>query len=122
METVNPESVYESSAPNSRAVVHGDIVYVSGVVGIDSETGEYGETMADQTLFAFENIKATLEEAGSSLDQMLRLLIFFSDPKEKAEMDEVYREYVKEPYPARAALATDFDGEAKIEIVVTAYR
>jgi len=122
MEIVSPDSVYESSAPNSRAVVHDDIVYVSGIVGIDPETGEYGDTMGEQTRYAFENIRATLEAAGSSLDQLLRLEVFYSDPELKPEMDEVYREYLDEPYPTRAALVSEFDGETKLEVVVTAYR
>ncbi|WP_135807408.1 RidA family protein [Halorussus marinus] len=123
MEVVKPNNVYDSSAPNSRAVVQDDTVYVSGVVGIDPETGEYGDTMAEQTRNAFENISATLEEAESSLDQVLRFLVFITDGEKKPEMDEVFEEYLDEPYPTRAAVISDLGGdEAMVEIVVTAYR
>jgi len=78
--------------------------------------------MEEQTQYAFENIKATLEAVGSSLDKLLRLEVFYSDPDLKPEMDEVYYGYLDEPYPIRAALVSEFDGEAKLEVVVTAYR
>lgn len=122
MEYIDPDAVYDSTAPLSRAVVHDDIVYLSGVLGLEPETGEYGETMADQTRLAFENVKATLEEAGSSLDQLIRLEIYFSDPDLKSEMNEVYREYITEPYPARAAIENEFSGDRMVEIVATAAR
>ncbi len=97
-------------------------MYVSGIVGYDGETNEYGETMTEQTRLAFENIETTLEAAGSSLDNLLRLEVFYKDADLKRDMDEVFREYLDEPYPTRAALVNDFSGDALLEVVVTAYR
>lgn len=122
MEVIKPDGVYESSSPNSRAVVHDDIVYVSGIVGYDRETNEYGDSMTEQTRLAFENIEATLDAAGSSPDQILRLEVFYRDADLKPEMDEVFREYLDEPFPTRAALVNDFSGDALLEVVVTAHR
>ena len=122
MEILEPNGVYESSAPNSRAVVHNDTVYVSGIVGISPDSGEYGDSMAEQTRYAFQNLEATLEEADSALDQVLRILVFMDDEDDKSSMDEVYREFLSEPYPARAAMFTEFSGVTQLEIVATAYR
>jgi 2-iminobutanoate/2-iminopropanoate deaminase len=90
-------------APYSQGVVHGDLVFVSGQLGIDPGSGEVVEGgIGPQTEQVMQNLGAILEEAGSSLSNVLKATIFLADLGDFAEMNEVYGRHVGEPYPARA--------------------
>jgi len=108
--------------PISQAIVHGDTVYVSGQAGIDPETGEVVdggvETETRQTL---ENIGSILEAAGTSLDNVVEATVFVADLDDFGAVNEIYEEYVSEPYPARSAVeVSDLAMEFAVEIEVTA--
>ena len=59
--------------PYSQAIEVNGMIYTSGVIGVDPKTGEAGATIEEQTKRVFENLKGLLEDAGSSLDQAVRL-------------------------------------------------
>jgi 2-iminobutanoate/2-iminopropanoate deaminase len=90
-------------APYSQGIVHGDLVFVSGQLGVDPASGEVVEGgIGPQTEQVLKNLGAILEEAGSSLANVLKATIFLADLGDFAEMNEVYGRYVGEPFPARA--------------------
>lgn len=92
-------------APYSQAVVHGDLVFVAGQVGVDPETNQVVEGGIEaQTERVMQNLGAILEEAGSSLANVLKTSIFLVDFGDFAAMNEVYRNYVGPHYPARATV------------------
>ncbi len=107
--------------PLSQAIEHDGVVYVSGNVPIDPETGEFvdGGTAAE-TERVMENLKATLEAAGSSLDDVLKATAFIADADEFGAFNEVYRRYFEEPYPARSAIVTDLVVDCTVEVEVIA--
>ncbi len=119
---VSTEDAYASSAPLSQAVTHGDRVYVSGAVPIDPDTEKIiNGGMGPQTEMVLQNIKAILEAAGSSMDQVLRTRIFLTDMDAFGEMNTVYEEFFSEPYPARTAVKGEMASpEILVEIDVTA--
>lgn len=118
MEPFNTDSIESNwDLPFSTGVRHGDTIYLSGQVPLDPETGGMIEgTVKEQAVQIFENVSVILEEAGSSLDHVIRSTAYLENVDDFWAMNEVYREYFSEPYPARSAfevsaLAEDFDIE-----------
>ena len=92
-------------APYSQAVVWGDLVFVSGQIPIDPETNEMVEGgIREQAERVMRNVQAVLEEAGSSLDSLLKTTIFIVDFDDFAELNDVYRSFVGDTPPARATV------------------
>lgn len=90
--------------PYSQAVAWGDTVYVSGQLPLDPKQGKIvAESIEDQTRQAMENLKSILEEAGSSLDRLLKVTIFLQDMGDFKRVNEVYGSFFSGGYPARCA-------------------
>ncbi|MBS7633933.1 Rid family detoxifying hydrolase [Candidatus Bathyarchaeota archaeon] len=88
----------------SRAVVFGDLLFISGIGPHDPETGKVVEGgIREQTRRVMESMKAILEEAGSSLENVLKCTVFLTDMNNYSEMNEVYGLYFKVP-PARTCV------------------
>lgn len=106
--------------PFSQAIEHDGMVYVSGNVPVTPD-GEFVDgDMADQAEQVMENIDAVLSAAGSSLDRIVKSTVFLTDKSKFADFNEVYREYVDEPYPARSAVVTDLVVDVEVEVEVIA--
>jgi 2-iminobutanoate/2-iminopropanoate deaminase len=92
-------------APYSQGIVHGDLVFVAGQVGVDPETNQVVEGGIEvQTEQAMKNISAVLEAAGSSLANVLKASIFLVDFGDFPAMNEVYARFVGPDFPARATV------------------
>lgn len=122
IEEIQTDEAYESSAPLSQAIRHGDTVYVSGNVPVDPETGELVEGgVGPQTRQVLENVEAILEEAGTSMENVVRTGVFMTDMDAFGEMNEVYEEFVTDPYPARTAVKAEMaNPDILVEIDVVA--
>ncbi|MGO9063859.1 MAG: Rid family detoxifying hydrolase [Myxococcaceae bacterium] len=92
--------------PFSAAVRFQGALYVSGQVAQDPSTGDLIlRAVPEQTARGLENIRAILEAAGRSLDDVVRVEIYLTDIKDFAAMNKVYATYFAEPYPARTTIA-----------------
>jgi len=122
IEEIQTDEAYESSAPLSQAIRHGDTVYVSGNVPVDPESGDLVEGgVGPQTEQVLENVQAVLEAAGTSMDNVVRAGVFMTDMDAFSEMNEVYEEYMSEPYPARTAVKAEMaNPDIRVEIDVVA--
>ena len=101
----------------------GSIIFVSGQLPINAETGEMPNDRKGQTNQSIENIKVILEEAGASLDNVLKTTVYLADMSLFGEMNEVYAHHFKAIYPARAAFAVkELPKKALVEIEVVAYK
>lgn len=101
---INSNKAPAAIGPYSQAIKAGNIIYVSGQLPINVETGVFeGEGIREQTKKSIENIKAILEEEGYSLKDVVKTTVLLKDIKTFADMNSVYAEYFTEPYPARAA-------------------
>ena len=111
-------------APYSQGIVAGDLVFVSGQLGIDPEGGHVVQGgIVEQTEQVMKNLSAILEEAGSSLDDVLMTSIFLVDLDDFPAMNEVYARHLSEPYPARATVQiAALPSGARIEVAVIAQR
>ncbi|KAK3923203.1 Cytosolic carboxypeptidase 1 [Frankliniella fusca] len=91
-------------APYSQAVLVDRTLYCSGVLGADKDTKQLvpGGTVA-QARQAFVNLKHTLEAAGSSFEKVVKMTVLLQNLDDFKDVNEVYTEYFKQPYPARTA-------------------
>lgn len=107
--------------PYSQAVKAGNLIFVSGQLPINAETGEMPSDIKAQTHRSIKNIIAILEEAGACLDDVVKTTVFLADMSYFAPMNEVYAEYFKAPFPARCAFAVkELPKQALVEIEVIA--
>lgn len=105
--------------PFSKTVQFGDLVFVSGIVGRDPQTGEIAQLdIKEQTRQALRNIASFLESAGSSLENSLKINIFLKDMRLFSLVNQAYREFFREGFPARTCVEVSSlpDPEAMIEI------
>jgi len=106
----------------SQAIVHGNIVYVAGQLGIKPGSSEmHVGTIEEQTEIALENVRAILKAAGSDLNRVLRMIIFISDIELWGPVNQVYARIMGEHRPARAIVPIkDLHYGYQIEIVAEA--
>lgn len=121
-QVVQTDKVPPARVPLSQAIKVGEWVFVSGQLGIDPRTGKLasGGTGAE-TRQVCENMKAILEAAGSSLDKVVRVVIYMVDLGELMEMNAVFSVYFPEAPPARTTVqVAGLVGGARVEIDATA--
>jgi len=107
--------------PYSQGINLGDLIITSGQLPIDPETKEMPEDIKEQTRISLSNVKGILEEAGSSLDKVVKATVYLADINDFAAMNEVYGEFFKAPFPARSAFeVAKLPLGAKVEIEVIA--
>jgi 2-iminobutanoate/2-iminopropanoate deaminase len=111
-------------APYSQGIVAGDMMFVSGQLGIDPAHGQVVEGgIVEQTEQVMKNLSAILAEAGAGLDDIVMTSIFLIDLQDFQAMNEVYARHLSEPYPARATVEIgSLPSGARIEIAVVARR
>ena len=122
MDAVHTEDAPDSIGPYSQAVIHGDTVYVSGQGPADPDSREVEvDSIEEQTAQTLENIGAILEAAGSSLDNVIKANVYVTDMEDYDAVNEVYAEYMSEPFPARCAVeVADLPIDIGVEIEVVA--
>jgi 2-iminobutanoate/2-iminopropanoate deaminase len=110
-------------APYSQGIVHGDLLFVSGQLGVDPGSGQVVEGGIEaQTEQVMKNLGAVLEASGSSLADILKASIFVVDLGDFAAMNEVYARYVGPEFPARATVQiAALPSGALVEIEVIAH-
>ena len=93
------------SAPYSPAIIEGNLVFVSGQGPLDPKTGEYLKgDVTSETRQVFENIKAILEAAGTSMEKVLKVNVYLRDINDFGAMNEVYKTVFTQPFPARTTI------------------
>ncbi|NCA80447.1 MAG: RidA family protein [Sphingobacteriia bacterium] len=110
--------------PYSQAVEVNNTLYISGQLPINPATATIEATdIAGQTDQVFKNITAILQAAGYTLDDVVKNRVYLSDISNFAAMNEVYKQYFKSYFPARAAFAVkDLPMGALVEIETVAVK
>ena len=118
METISTENAPGAIGPYSQAIKAGGMVFCSGQIPIDIETGQFiSDDVAEQTEQVLKNLSAVLEAAGSGLDKVVKTGVFLADMDDFAAMNEVYGRYFSENKPARATVeAARLPRDARVEI------
>jgi 2-iminobutanoate/2-iminopropanoate deaminase len=107
--------------PYSQAIKAGNFVYTSGQLPINPANGELIDDIKKATEQSLENVKAILQEAGTTMDKVIKTVVFLRDMNDFAAMNEVYGTYFKENAPARSCVqVAKLPKDAVVEIEVVA--
>ncbi len=121
-EIVSTKNAPGAVGPYSQAVKCGGMVYTAGQVALDPNTGQMVEGgIKEQTHQVFANLKAVLEAAGTSLENVVKATVFIVDMDKFGEVNEVYAEYFTGDFPARSCVEVSrLPKGALVEIEVVA--
>ena len=110
--------------PYSQGIVAGQFLFVSGQTPLDPATEKLVDGgIKEQTKRALDNIVGILEAAGTGLDKVVKVTVYLEDMNDFAAMNEVYKQYFKSDFPARAAFAVkDLPMGALVEIETVAVK
>ena len=105
------KEIFSKNAPNpigpySQAVKHGNMIFISGQIAIDSITKEIkNDNIINETTLVMENIKSILKELRCDMNTIVKCSIFLSDMKYFKDVNEIYGKYFTKPFPARETIA-----------------
>ena len=120
---ISSGSTFEQEIGYSRAVVAGDWVFVSGTTGFDYPSMSIAEGLLEQTEQCLKNIASALQQAGSSLSDVVRVTYVLPNGAEFPECWPVLRKYFGEARPAAMMISAGLaDARMRIEIEVTALK
>lgn len=107
--------------PYSQAVQVGNLIFCAGQIGIDPATGQLVQGTEAQTRQVMQNLQAVLEQAGASMDDVVRCDIHLADLSEFSLVNEIYAKYFTAPFPARLTVgAAALPKGARVEIAAIA--
>lgn len=122
-EVINTNNAPEAIGPYSQGVIVGDFVYTSGQIPLNPVTGELVTDIKLATKQSMENIKAILEDAGTSLNNVVKTSIFLKDLNDFEAVNEVYGTYFIENKPASSCVqVAKLPKDAVIEIEAIAVK
>lgn len=110
------------AGPYNHAMMVGRLIATAGQVGVDPKSGELaGPDVARQTRQALINLQSVLEDCGASLKSVFRVGVFLTRPDDFAAMNDVYRELMPAPFPARTTVYAGLNPGLLVEIDALAY-
>ncbi len=117
---INTEKAPQAIGPYSQAILANGMLFISGQIPINPETGEIAEGIENQTRQVLNNLKAILEKEHLTLDNVVKCSVFMKNMDDFVKMNEVYAEFFTEEPPARAAVEVarlPKDVEVEIEAI-----
>lgn len=123
MQAIKTDNAPRAIGAYSQAIVHGNLVYVSGQIPINPATGNIeGSTIEAQTAQVLKNIEAILVAAGSTLTKVIKCTVFLTDLRDFTSFNKVYGETFAENPPARSTVQVlGLPRDAKIEMELIAH-
>jgi 2-iminobutanoate/2-iminopropanoate deaminase len=121
-EPMRKQVVSEKAAPpkgiySPAIIASGTMAFISGQGPVDPRTGELQlGSFAEQATLAFQNVTTLLEAAGTSWEHAVKVGVFLADLGDFAEMNEIYKGFLKEPYPARTTVQAVLSPGMLIEV------
>ena len=119
---VNTSSAPAAIGPYSQGVIAGNLLFVSGQIPINPTDGSLvSDSLESQANQVFQNLRAIIQEAGTSFEHVLKLTIYLTDLENFAAVNQVMEGYFNEPYPARATVEVSRlpkDVEVEIDAIV----
>lgn len=120
-QVIHSDKAPKAIGPYSQGKQAGNVVYLSGQLGIDPASGRLAGGVGAQTRQALRNIQALLEELGATVDDVIKTTVFVADMADFAEVNGVYASVFSENCPARSCVAVrelPLNGLVEIEAVV----
>ena len=117
MKIISTQNAPQAIGPYSQAVKSGDLLFCSGQIALQPNGELLEGTVEDQTHQVLKNMTAVLEEAGSSLNKVIKTTIFLADMNDFQTVNKVYSEYFGEHKPARSTVEVSrLPKDVKVEI------
>ncbi|WP_078811034.1 RidA family protein [Selenihalanaerobacter shriftii] len=108
--------------PYSQAIKLDNLVLTSGQIPFTPEGQLVSNDVQEQARQSLENVKGVLEEAGTDLDKVIKCTVFISNMDDFPKINEIYKEFFEEPYPARSCVEVSrLPKDVKLEIEAIAY-
>jgi len=121
MKYVATERAAAAIGPYSQGVISGDMFYSSGQIPLKADGELVQGGIAEQTHQVFANLQAVLEEAGSSLEHVIKTTVFIKDMNDFTELNTIYASYFGNHKPARSTVeVARLPKDVKVEIEVIA--
>jgi 2-iminobutanoate/2-iminopropanoate deaminase len=102
---INTKKAPEPVGPYSQAIKANGFIFVSGCIPVTPDTNTVVTDVKEAAKLVFSNLKNILEAGGSDLTKLVKTTIFLSDNSMFKEVNQIYSEFVKEPFPARTTVA-----------------
>ena len=123
MKVISTNNAPAAIGPYSQALDLGNLVFVSGQIPVNPATGVMPEDVRDQARQSLANLKAILAEAGLTMGDVVKTVVFLADLNDFAAVNEVYAQAFAEPFPARSCVqVAGLPKGAKVEIECIAAR
>ena len=103
-ESINVSGAPAAVGPYVHAVKAGEVIFISGQLGLNPLTGEFPEGVEAQTRMSLDNMKTILEALDSDFDHVVKTGIFLDDMNDFAQVNAIYAEYFKNEFPARSCV------------------
>jgi reactive intermediate/imine deaminase len=114
---IHTDDAPDLPAPLSQAVRKGTVLQVSGQLPLDPATGAIvGATVREQAIQAVRNIRVVLDAGGASMQDVVMLRVYLTDPAHLAELNDAYAAAVGKPYPARTTAYMPLPAGILVEI------
>jgi 2-iminobutanoate/2-iminopropanoate deaminase len=103
-QTLNTQNAPAAIGPYSQGIKAGNLIFTSGQLPINPQSGELVADIEGATKQSLDNVKAILESSGSSMDNVVKTVVFLRDMNDFAAMNAVYASYFPNNPPARSAV------------------
>lgn len=110
MQQISSPTAPEPAGTYSSGIVSGGFLFLAGQGPFNTESEIVGETFADQVRQTFANLEAVAAAAGTSMSNAVRIGVYLNDLADWAEFNEVSKEFLTTPYPARTSIQADLSG------------
>lgn len=104
-QAVSTDNAPQAIGPYSQAIIANGFVFCSGTAGIDPATGVAPDGIEEQTELALRNLDAVLTAAGTSMANLVKTTIFYTNVDDFAAINTIYARFMPDPPPARSAPA-----------------
>ena len=104
IQKIQTDTAPAAIGPYSQAILAGDILFASGQIPINPQSGEIPEELEGQARQVFENILGVLGEAGLSFQNIVKTTVFLKNFDDFSLMNQIYSEFFSAPYPARSCV------------------
>ena len=103
-EIISTKKAPSAIGPYSQGMIVGDLVFTSGQIPLNPESGELVTEISKATVQVMANLSAVLEAAGSSLEKVIKTTMFLQDLNDFEKVNEIYGDYFKDNLPARSCV------------------
>ena len=121
MKTFFSENAPAAIGPYSQATMKNGILFISGQLGINLQTGNLAESFEEQAELVFKHLGSILKEANMDFSNVIKVSVFVKDINQFPVLNKIYSKYFNSPYPARELIEVkDLPKHAEVEISLIA--